>query len=1103
MSSFGGVIKLVGETQYQQALKNIIYGLKEVSSEMKLVTSQYDKNDDATISLTKQSDVLTKKMNEQKDYVDTLKLAYEELKKKGYDENSKEMSNMRVEMNKAEADFNNTEREVKELNDQIQKSQDPLEKLKNAFHDTGEEAENTAKGGFTVFKGMLSNLASQLITKATSSIKGMISNLGEWAEMSNSLREQEAKLTQVMKNTTNASDNEIKSIIDLTGAQEKLGVVSQETQLAGLQELGTYVTQKESLEKLLPVMNDMIAQQYGLGASMESASGIATMMGKVLGNGQVDALSRLGYKFDEAQKKILKFGTEEERVAMLSEIIEESVGGMNKSLAETDAGKIAIATSYFDDLKKSAGETFSTLKNKALSSISKTLLPLLEKATKSLKDMTSKIDWNAFGKKVSKAFELALDGIKWVIKNKNLFITAMKMVIGAFAISKVNQWTKSLSDSAKGFVDIIKLSKDAVKSLIANTAAQTTNTAAQVAGTTATKGLTTATTLLNNAWKSNPIGLVIGGVTALVGVIALLKGKTDEAYNSQKTYNEEMKNAYRTFEDYNNKMGELDKSRQEYLDKGLSEIDYYESLYKELQVLTDANGKVQSGYEDRAKFIVSTLNDSLGTEIQMTDGVIKKYDKLEDSINNVIEAKRAQTLIEANEESYNEARNKKVEIENEYGVALSNNKQREEERNVVIQQMADYLGIGNQELSKFIEENGNIDVSGLTEYYNKVTDNIDVTTNLHNVMSQLDFIKLKRELMTTSEAFSESNNLLIQARDTYDGNRHTIGQYELALEHLQNKNYTAVTSIYEDTHTFIGKTTEDTYNNYQREIEIQEDYLKELKENKNGYDKEYLERETKKTEKIIENLREEQKQYVSITKDGLDKVTIEWKDSLSEQLSEITNKTVDFKEASDGNMEMYINGILSGKTKSKDEMAKLITETINEISKQETKSEDAGKNLITGINNGIANQSMQNSVFKTISNFGSKLLNRLRSSLQEHSPSKATNEMGQFLDLGIVEGIKKKTSTVMKEVHNFGKNVLNGLDSEISNKNKIRITPEVDKPDFSSISRMTKQVSVPIEKMQNSMVSDFKKALSEMKIVMDGDEVGRLVDKTVTKLIYE
>ena len=41
-------------------------------------------------------------------------------------------------------------------------------------------------------------------------------------------------------------------------------------------------------------MNDMIAQQYGIGASMESASGIATMMGKVLGNGQVDALSRLG-----------------------------------------------------------------------------------------------------------------------------------------------------------------------------------------------------------------------------------------------------------------------------------------------------------------------------------------------------------------------------------------------------------------------------------------------------------------------------------------------------------------------------------------------------------------------------------------------------------------------------------------------------------------------------------------------------------------------------------------------------------------------------------------------------------------------------------------
>lgn len=65
-------------------------------------------------------------------------------------------------------------------------------------------------------------------------------------------------------------------------------------------------------------MNDMIAQQYGLESSTEGATQIATMLGKVM-NGQTEALSRYGYKFDEVQKEILQFGTESERAAVLAQ----------------------------------------------------------------------------------------------------------------------------------------------------------------------------------------------------------------------------------------------------------------------------------------------------------------------------------------------------------------------------------------------------------------------------------------------------------------------------------------------------------------------------------------------------------------------------------------------------------------------------------------------------------------------------------------------------------------------------------------------------------------------------------------------------------------
>ena len=44
MSSFGGTVKLTGESEYRKALKEITGNLKLLNSEMKTVTSQYDKN---------------------------------------------------------------------------------------------------------------------------------------------------------------------------------------------------------------------------------------------------------------------------------------------------------------------------------------------------------------------------------------------------------------------------------------------------------------------------------------------------------------------------------------------------------------------------------------------------------------------------------------------------------------------------------------------------------------------------------------------------------------------------------------------------------------------------------------------------------------------------------------------------------------------------------------------------------------------------------------------------------------------------------------------------------------------------------------------------
>jgi len=207
-----------------------------------------------------------------------------------------------------------------------------------------------------------SNQIAQAFEQVSASVQALQSVMHDLTDAYAVQSAAEARLEQVMRNTMDATDDEIKSIKDLASAQQQLGIVGDEVQLSGAQELATYLSKKESLESLIPVMNDMIAQQYGYNATTESAVTIATMMGKVL-DGQTGALSRYGYTFTEAQEQILKFGTEEERAATLAEVVEQSVGGMNEALAATPYGRIVQANNAFGDLKETIGQIMAPAMN--------------------------------------------------------------------------------------------------------------------------------------------------------------------------------------------------------------------------------------------------------------------------------------------------------------------------------------------------------------------------------------------------------------------------------------------------------------------------------------------------------------------------------------------------------------------------------------------------------------------------------------------------------------------------------------------------------------------------------------------------------------------
>ncbi|MGN0614060.1 MAG: hypothetical protein ACI4JB_09205, partial [Porcipelethomonas sp.] len=98
-----------------------------------------------------------------------------------------------------------------------------------------------------------------------------------------------------------------------------------------------------------------------------------------------------------------------------------------------------------------------------------------------------------------------------------------------------------------------------------------------------------------------------------------------------------------------------EEARKEAIKSVENEYGYYEELYDELDNIVDANGRVKEGYEERAGVITTLLNDAFGLEIEMTDGVIQKYDELKDKIWAAIEAEKYEAAIAAGMDSYNES----------------------------------------------------------------------------------------------------------------------------------------------------------------------------------------------------------------------------------------------------------------------------------------------------------------------------------------------------------------------------------------------------------------------------------------------------------------
>lgn len=1117
MAGFGGSVKLTGESEYRKALSQITQSLRVVSSEMKSVSSAYGTNDSDTKALATQTKNLTTALNQQKTALSSLKSQLagmeSEYKKtqtthkalvaeydrekaklaeiaktlgtssaeykaqqkvvteleakvqqsaKAYDSQTKALNNMRIQTANAETTVNNTAK--------------ALDKLGNEAEDAGSSAQK-AGDGFTVFKGVLSNLASSAIQKALEGLKQLgtaVVNVGKQAVQSQADYEQ---LTGGVETLFKDSAKEVMKYADVAyktaglSANEYMETVTSFS-ASLLQGLGGDTARAAKIADMAII--DMSDNANKMGTSMASIQyayqGFAKQNFTMLDNlklgygGTASEMARLinetgvmgaafkataenvkNVPFDKMIEAIHKvqqnMGITGTTALEASETISGSVASMKSAWQNLLTG---IANSQLDrkQLVKNFTDSIKTAAKNLVPTIKETIKGLVETAEDLLNSLMGEdmfhFDGDAFVKGVEDTLKGVVQVFKWFIDNKDMVIAAIKGILAAFVVAKV-----------VSFVSSIVSAISAMKTMV-----------------TATQGVNTAMQLLNGTLAANPFALIAGLVVGLGVALVSLASNTDNANKNLSETDRILKNSSESLKENDKSWRELQKAREEALSKGSAEMNHYQALANELDQITDKNGKVKEGYQERASFIASQLSEALGIEIKMNDGVIQGYDKIKQSIVDVIQQKKAKIVLDAQEAMYTEALEKQGEV-------LRNIAKLSEEARKANAEMYEYWDAYNAAMLS-----GDADEAQI--YYQKWMRAQNYTENLND---QLEYQK-----------------------EMYGKYAFNISQYEDNMAKFTAGKYDEMSQVLLDYTGEYKSTEEAVKESLQNQITEQETKLSELNELYKQKGGERYQNQITEAQNTLQNLQDQMKQYISATDTGLQQTNKVWETNLAKQLSTITGKNTEFRMDGEGNVQAYVDGVATGESKTPEEMKKVVQNAINEAKKDVYKrdAKTAGENVIDGVNSGVANQSKQSSVFRSIANFGSSLLAKLKASLQEHSPSKASKEMGQYLLEGLGIGIESEEKNIIDQVTSFGNSVVNALSGSLEDGVTVGAMDSLKAGLPSSTSSVVTSSTLAAEAQlaNNNIVSQFKQALSEMKIEMDDQEMGRFVDNTVTKLVY-
>lgn len=461
--NIGPKIGIDGEAQFRKELNNIIQQSKTLASEMKAVTSAFDKNDNSQEKLAAQSAVLTKQIETQEQRIEQLK--------KGLAASAKEFG-------EADTRTQKWKQAVNDATSELNNMRSNLKGLDTSVDDTADSLDDAADSALSFGDVLKANVLSQAIVNGVKELASAFGSLIKNTVSYNAQIEQYTMaLTTALGDETKAAETLAKIREDAAKTPYSVESLVKANQLL----ISTNGNAEKSRKTIIALSNAISATGGGDDELIRMAQNLQQISNS--GKATTEDIKQFAYAgidiygllSDYTGKSVQECKELEISYDLLSNALEMAATeggkyfGANEAQAQTLNGKIST-------LKDNIQDGLGT----AMQGINDVFGKLVSIAI----DLVEEIDWKKFGENVTSTFQFLMD-------NGGKIASLVASIGAAFISWNVGAMIQGVISSITALGGILPALKTAILGV-------------------------------NAALKANPIGLVLTGISLLVaGIIAL------------------------------------------------------------------------------------------------------------------------------------------------------------------------------------------------------------------------------------------------------------------------------------------------------------------------------------------------------------------------------------------------------------------------------------------------------------------------------------------------------------------------------------------------------------------------------------------------------